>query len=100
MKDRHAVTEQTLCFRRAGHGDARSCAASQLEGVEILQAVRHKRKLRTGALAGNAFRLGRTRQVSPTARQVEIAPARGFSDAGRAQLFRRAALSAAAAITW
>ncbi|MFV9670114.1 tRNA pseudouridine(13) synthase TruD [Pantoea sp. ARC607] len=56
MKDRHAVTEQTLCFRLPGNTmpDLRGFA---LEGVEILQAVRHKRKLRIGALAGNAFRL-------------------------------------------
>ncbi|KNH31824.1 tRNA pseudouridine(13) synthase TruD [Pantoea agglomerans] len=56
MKDRHAVTEQTLCFRLPGNvmPDLRGF---ELEGVEILQAVRHKRKLRIGALAGNAFRL-------------------------------------------
>lgn len=62
MKDRHAVTEQTFCFRLPGNAmpDLRGFA---LEGVEILQAVRHKRKLRTGALAGNAFRLV-IRQIS------------------------------------
>lgn len=62
MKDRHAVTEQTLCFRLPGNAmpDLRGF---QLEGVEILQVVRHKRKLRIGALAGNAFRLV-IRQVS------------------------------------
>jgi len=62
MKDRHAVTEQTLCFRLPGTAmpDLRGFA---LEGVEILEVVRHKRKLRIGALAGNAFRLV-IRQIS------------------------------------
>lgn len=62
MKDRHAVTEQTLCFRVPGNGMP-NLAGFQLEGVEILQVIRHKRKLRTGALAGNAFRLV-VRQIS------------------------------------
>ncbi|ORM52719.1 tRNA pseudouridine(13) synthase TruD [Pantoea conspicua] len=62
MKDRHAVTEQTLCFRLPGNAmpDLRGFA---LEGIEILEVVRHKRKLRIGALAGNAFRLV-IRQIS------------------------------------
>lgn len=62
MKDRHAVTEQTLCFRLPGNAmpDLRGFA---LEGVEILEVARHKRKLRIGALAGNAFRLV-IRQIS------------------------------------
>lgn len=56
MKDRHAVTEQTLCFRLPGNAMP-VMSGFQLEGVEILQVIRHRRKLRTGALAGNAFRL-------------------------------------------
>lgn len=62
MKDRHAVTEQTLCFRLPGNAmpDLRGFA---LEGVEIIEVARHKRKLRIGALAGNAFRLV-IRQIS------------------------------------
>ncbi len=62
MKDRHAVTEQTLCFRVPGNAMP-NLAGFQLEGVEILQVIRHKRKLRIGALAGNAFRLV-VRQIS------------------------------------
>ncbi|WP_065648328.1 tRNA pseudouridine(13) synthase TruD [Pantoea eucrina] len=56
MKDRHAVTEQTLCFRLPGNAMP-VMSGFHLEGVEILQVIRHRRKLRTGALAGNAFRL-------------------------------------------
>lgn len=65
MKDRHAVTEQTLCFRVPGTAMP-NLAGFRLEGVEILQVIRHKRKLRTGALAGNAFRLV-VREVSDRA---------------------------------
>ncbi len=65
MKDRHAVTEQTLCFRVPGNAMP-NLTGFQLEGVEILQVIRHKRKLRTGALAGNAFRLI-VRQISDRA---------------------------------
>lgn len=62
MKDRHAVTEQTLCFRIPGNAMP-DLSGFSLEGVEILEATRHKRKLRIGALAGNAFRLV-VRQIS------------------------------------
>lgn len=62
MKDRHAVTEQTLCFRVPGNAMP-ALTGFALDGVEILEVVRHKRKLRVGALAGNAFRLV-VRQIS------------------------------------
>ncbi len=62
MKDRHAVTEQTLCFRIPGTAMP-DLSSFTLEGVEILEAVRHKRKLRIGALVGNAFHLV-VRQIS------------------------------------
>jgi tRNA pseudouridine13 synthase len=56
MKDRHAVTEQTFCLRLPGK-ETPDFFTFSLEGCEILQQARHKRKLRTGALAGNAFQL-------------------------------------------
>lgn len=62
MKDRHAVTEQTLCFRVPGNGMP-NLTGFALEGVEILQVIRHKRKIRIGALAGNHFRIV-IRQIS------------------------------------
>lgn len=64
MKDRHAVTEQTLCFRLPGK-EMPDLSGFHLEGCEILGATRHKRKLRTGALAGNAFRLVIRRITQP-----------------------------------
>lgn len=56
MKDRHAVTEQWFCLRLPGKTtpDLRDFV---LEGVEVLESARHRRKLRTGALQGNAFTL-------------------------------------------
>ena len=56
MKDRHAVTEQTFCLRLPGK-ETPDFSAFSLEGCEILHWARHKRKLRTGALAGNYFTL-------------------------------------------
>lgn len=41
---------------RAGQGNA-DLSAFQLEGCQVLEYVRHKRKLRLGALKGNAFTL-------------------------------------------
>ncbi|AUX94552.1 tRNA pseudouridine(13) synthase TruD [Mixta gaviniae] len=65
MKDRYAVTEQTLCLRLPGK-ETPDFSVFSLEGCEILQLARHKRKLRTGALAGNAFKLV-LRQISDRA---------------------------------
>nr|WP_241576468.1 tRNA pseudouridine(13) synthase TruD [Rosenbergiella collisarenosi] len=56
MKDRHAVTEQTLCARFPGK-EMPSFAAFSLQGVEILEVARHQRKVRIGGLAGNSFQL-------------------------------------------
>jgi len=56
MKDRHAVTEQWFCLRLPGK-ETPDMRTFSLEGVEVLESARHRRKLRTGALQGNAFRL-------------------------------------------
>jgi tRNA pseudouridine13 synthase len=54
LKDRNAVTTQWFSI---GLQEAASDAWSdwRIPGVTILQAVRHTKKLRRGALAGNAF---------------------------------------------
>lgn len=56
MKDRHAVTEQWFCLRLPGK-ETPDLAAFALEGCDVLESARHRRKLRTGALQGNAFKL-------------------------------------------
>lgn len=53
-KDRHAITEQWFsCYLPGGQGPNWDNLA--VEDVELLEVRRHRRKLRTGDLAGNAF---------------------------------------------
>lgn len=54
MKDRHAVTTQTFSVQLPGMAEP-DWAAFPVEGVDILSHARHHRKLRRGALEGNAF---------------------------------------------
>ncbi len=56
LKDRNAITSQWFSIRIPG---TETPAWSKLESEELklLQAVRHRRKLRRGALAHNSFRL-------------------------------------------
>lgn len=61
MKDRHAVTRQLLSFPPPCTPEA--VQALDLPGITVLQAARHRHKLRTGHLRGNRFVL-RVREVS------------------------------------
>ncbi|MFN2309923.1 MAG: tRNA pseudouridine(13) synthase TruD [Gammaproteobacteria bacterium] len=54
LKDRHAVTEQWFSVHLPGQPDP-DWAGARIEGVEILHTARHGRKLKRGALRGNAF---------------------------------------------
>ncbi len=56
QKDKHAVTEQWLCARMPGNAMP-DLSQFRLEGCQVLEYARHKRKLRLGALKGNAFTL-------------------------------------------
>jgi len=56
QKDKHAVTEQWLCARLPGK-EMPDMLQFQLEGCQVLEYARHKRKLRLGALKGNQFTL-------------------------------------------
>jgi tRNA pseudouridine13 synthase len=56
LKDRHAVTRQWFSLHLPGR-EAPDFAATPIEGVRVLEAHRHARKLPRGALAGNRFRL-------------------------------------------
>ena len=53
-KDRHAVTRQWFSLEGVDPDAARDFA---LEGAEVLEALRHGNKLRTGHLRGNAFEI-------------------------------------------
>ena len=54
MKDRHAVTRQSFSVlaKKGRETDWAQCA---IEGVSVLSAQRHARKVQRGALRGNAF---------------------------------------------
>jgi|TARA_B110000093_G_scaffold54044_1_gene58172 tRNA pseudouridine13 synthase len=55
-KDRHAVTTQWFSCWLPGLQEP-DLSGLNIEGVELLDVVRHERKLRIGAHAGNRFRL-------------------------------------------
>ncbi len=54
LKDRHAVTRQMFSVHLPGKADP-DWSALAIEGVRILSATRHPRKLKRGAHAGNRF---------------------------------------------
>ncbi|WP_058913485.1 tRNA pseudouridine(13) synthase TruD [Entomohabitans teleogrylli] len=56
QKDRHAVTEQWFCVRLPGK-EMPDLSPFSPEGCKVLEYARHRRKLRLGALQGNAFTL-------------------------------------------
>lgn len=56
QKDKFAVTEQWICVRLPGK-EMPDLSGFALEGCQVLEYARHKRKLRTGALKGNRFTL-------------------------------------------
>jgi tRNA pseudouridine13 synthase len=56
LKDRHAVTRQTFSLHRPGRADPDWAALAHAE-FRVLDAQRHSRKLKRGALRGNRFRI-------------------------------------------
>ena len=56
LKDRHAVASQWFSLHLPGRPDP-TPAQLDIDGVEVVEAMRHSGKLRTGALSGNRFRL-------------------------------------------
>ena len=79
LKDRHAVTTQYLSVRQASLEQVQDL---EIPGVKVLTAQRHVRKLRTGHLKGNRFRII-IRAVAPgagkTARTIfEVIERRGL----------------------
>jgi len=68
LKDRFAVTRQWFSVGLAGRPEP-DWSALGAEGVQVLEAVRHHRKLRRGALTGNRFRL-RVRELAGATEQA------------------------------
>jgi tRNA pseudouridine13 synthase len=56
LKDRHAVTEQWFSVHLPGRAEP-DWSANPDPDFTVLNATRHSRKLRRGALSGNAFRI-------------------------------------------
>ncbi|GHF85823.1 tRNA pseudouridine(13) synthase TruD [Thalassotalea marina] len=56
LKDRHAVTEQWFGVHMPG-GKNDDLTNLDVDGVEVLKAIRHNKKLKTGALTGNQFEI-------------------------------------------
>jgi tRNA pseudouridine13 synthase len=54
MKDRHAVTRQTFTVQLPGRADP-DWSALAIQGVRVVDATRHNRKLKRGAHRGNRF---------------------------------------------
>lgn len=91
LKDRHAVTEQWFSVRFPG-GRHPGPAQLAIEGVELLEAVPHNRKLKRGALQGNRFRLRVTAlEADPTLLEQRLAAIarRGVPNAFGPQRFGR-----------
>lgn len=90
-KDRWAVTRQWLSVPR---WPLERVDELVLPGLEILEAVSGRRRLRLGELAGNRFRL-RVRGVAPEAQQAALAAFDGVSSRGFANAFGRQRFGAA-----
>jgi len=70
LKDRHAVTRQWFSVRLAGRPEP-DWKALETPSLRLLEAVRHNRKLRIGALRGNRFRI-RVRQLTADREALEL----------------------------
>jgi len=91
LKDRHALTRQTFSVHLPGRPDP-DWHALAIEGVRVLDAVRHTRKLKRGAHRGNRFCI-RLREVSgdvaETGRMLALIAAHGVPNYFGAQRFGR-----------
>jgi tRNA pseudouridine13 synthase len=56
LKDRHSATEQWFSIRMPGRGEP-DWGKLDSPAIHVLEACRHTRKLRRGALRGNRFRI-------------------------------------------
>ncbi len=104
MKDRHAVTTQWLSFPFPGTRSPEEASAITLPGVELLEARRHRNKLKTGHLRGNRFTIT-LRDLEPgtvdaVRDALEEAGRRGVPNAFGDQRFGRDGDNAEQAIAW
>lgn len=104
MKDRHAVTTQIASFPFAQGRDSAEALGVALEGVSILDAKRHRNKLRTGHLRGNRFTITlRDLDAGGCAtieRRLERVRAEGVPNAFGPQRFGRDGANPERALAW
>jgi tRNA pseudouridine13 synthase len=105
MKDRHAVTTQTVSFSLPMARDAAAAAAKiAVPGLSVLAAQRHDNKLKPGHLIGNRFTLvlrGIDRARLAAARAIlEEAGRVGVPNAFGPQRFGRDGDNPARALAW
>ena len=101
QKDKHAVTEQWLCARLPGK-EMPDLSQFQLEGCQVLEYARHKRKLRLGALKGNQFTLI-LREISDredVERRLQAIAAQGVPNYFGAQRFGIGGSNLLGALRW
>ncbi|HAT2176619.1 tRNA pseudouridine(13) synthase TruD [Raoultella ornithinolytica] len=101
QKDKHAVTEQWLCARLPGK-EMPDLSKFQLEGCQVLDYARHKRKLRLGALKGNQFTLI-LREISDrddVERRLQAVAAQGVPNYFGAQRFGIGGSNLLGALRW
>lgn len=100
LKDRHALTTQWLSVHAPTIPPAVGAVA---EGLDVISAGRHRRKLRVGTLAGNRFRIRLTAVTAPRraldARLAAVA-CRGVPNYFGPQRFGRDGGNLAQALTW
>jgi tRNA pseudouridine13 synthase len=104
MKDRHAVTTQTVSLPRV---DPERASAMVIPGLRVLSVTRHRNKLRTGHLKGNRFELrvrelpGGVEAALPRARAIaEVIGRAGVPNYYGEQRFGRDGDNAAKAREW
>jgi len=105
MKDRHAVTTQTISIPvPIAEAPEPRLASLSLPGVEILEVSRHTNKLRPGHLVGNRFTIT-LRDLSPedaakVARDLETTGRTGAPNAFGPQRFGRDGKNPTRALAW
>jgi len=89
LKDRHAVTTQWFSVWLPGKADP-DWMQFETDSMQVLQSVRHARKLKRGVLSGNSFKLiirDWQGDQDKTIRQLEAIKANGIANYYGAQRF-------------